>query len=65
MHLWIDGKLRSSYFGDTLAGASSVRFKFGPYMVNMHQATNEKMTLMFKKLINVKINLLWLLYMKL
>ncbi len=41
MHLWIDGKLRSSYFGDTLAGASSVRFKFGPYRHHMHQATNE------------------------
>ena len=41
MHLWIDGTLRSSYFGDTLAGASSVRFKFGPYRHHMHQATNE------------------------
>ena len=31
LHLWIDGKLRSSYFGDVLGGASRVRFKFGPY----------------------------------
>ena len=41
LHMWIDGKLRSSYFGDTLGGASSVRFKFGPYRHHMHQATNE------------------------
>ena len=41
MHLWIDGTLRSSYFGDTLVGASSVRFKFGPYRHHMHQASNE------------------------
>ena len=32
---------RSSYFGDTLVGASSVRFKFGPYRHHMHKATNE------------------------
>ena len=25
LHLWIDGKLRSSYFGDVLGGATSVR----------------------------------------
>ena len=41
LHMWVDGKLRSSYFGDTLGGASSVRFKFGPYRHHMHQATNE------------------------
>ena len=40
LHLWIDGKLRSSYYGDTLGGASSVRFKFGPYRHHMNQATN-------------------------
>ena len=40
LHLWIDGKLRSSYYGDTLGGASSVRFKFGPYRHHMNQATD-------------------------
>ena len=41
LHLWIDGKLISSYFGDTLGGASSVRFKFGPYRHHMDNATKE------------------------
>ena len=40
LHLWIDGKLRSSYFGDMMAGASSVRFKFGPYRNHMDDATD-------------------------
>ena len=40
LHMWIDGKLRSSYFGDTLGGASSVRFKFGPYRHHMSEATD-------------------------
>ena len=39
LHLWIDGKLRSSYFGDMMAGATSVRFKFGPYRNHMDDAT--------------------------
>ena len=41
LHLWIDGKLRSSYFGDVLGGASSVRFKFGPYRNYMTAATDK------------------------
>ena len=40
LHMWIDGKLRSSYFGDTLGGASSIRFKFGPYRHHMSEATD-------------------------
>ena len=40
LHLWIDGKLRSSYFGDMMAGATSARFKFGPYRNHMDDATN-------------------------
>ena len=40
LHLWIDGKLRSSYFGDVLGGASRVRFKFGPYRNYMTDATD-------------------------
>ena len=40
LHLWIDGKLRSSYFGDVLGGATSVRFKFGPYRNYMTNATD-------------------------
>jgi len=40
LHLWIDGKLRSSYFGDVMAGATSVRFKFGPYRNHMDDATD-------------------------
>ena len=40
LHLWIDGKLRSSYFGDVLGGATSVRFKFGPYRNYMTDATD-------------------------
>ena len=38
--MWIDGKLRSSYFGDVLGGATSVRFKFGPYRNYMTDATD-------------------------
>ena len=41
LHLWIDGKLRSSYFGDVLGGASRVRFKFGPYRNYMTDATDQ------------------------
>ena len=41
LHLWIDGKLRSSYFGDVLGGATSVRFKFGPYRNYMTGATDQ------------------------
>ena len=41
LHLWIDGKLRSSYFGDVLGGASKVRFKFGPYRNYMTDATDQ------------------------
>ena len=41
LHLWIDGKLRSSYFGDMMAGATSVRFKFGPYRNHMDDATDD------------------------
>ena len=40
LHLWIDGKLRSSYYGDTMSDATSVRFKFGPYRHHMTQATD-------------------------
>jgi hypothetical protein len=40
LHLWIDGKLRSSYFGDMMAGATSARFKFGPYRNHMDDATD-------------------------
>ena len=38
LHLWIDGKLRSSYYGDTMSDATSSRFKFGPYRYDMTQA---------------------------
>ena len=41
LHFWIDGKLRSSYFGDVLGGASRVRFKFGPYRNYMTDATDQ------------------------
>ena len=40
LHLWIDGKLRSSYYGDTMSDAKSSRFKFGPYRYDMTQATD-------------------------
>jgi hypothetical protein len=40
LHLWIDGKLRSSYYGDTMSDATSSRFKFGPYRYDMTQATD-------------------------
>ena len=33
-------KLRSSYFGDMMAGATSARFKFGPYRNHMDDATD-------------------------
>ena len=45
LHLWIDGKLRSSYFGDVLGGASRVRFKFGPYRNYMTGATDAGLTI--------------------
>ena len=45
LHLWIDGKLRSSYFGDVLGGATSVRFKFGPYRNYMTDATDAGLTI--------------------
>ena len=41
MHLWIDGKLVSSYYGQTLAGADKIRMKFGPYRNYMDDATSE------------------------
>ena len=40
LHLWIDGKLRSSYFGDMMGEATRARFKFGPYRNHMDQATD-------------------------
>ena len=40
LHLWIDGKLRSSFYGDTMSDATSTRFKFGPYRHHMTQATD-------------------------
>lgn len=39
IHLWIDGELRVSYYGDTIGGADRVRFKFGPYRNHMLKAT--------------------------
>ena len=45
LHFWIDGKLRSSYFGDVLGGATSVRFKFGPYRNYMTYATDAGLTI--------------------
>ena len=41
LHLWIDGKLVSSYYGQTLAGADKIRIKFGPYRNYMDDATSE------------------------
>ncbi|MDB3904142.1 polysaccharide lyase [Candidatus Pelagibacter sp.] len=41
LHFWIDGRLRSSYFGNVLGGASRVRFKFGPYRNYMTDATDQ------------------------
>jgi hypothetical protein len=63
LHLWIDGKLRSSYYGDTMSDATSSRFKFGPYRYDMTQATDSGLKFrilkldipMLVKLINVKI----------
>ena len=40
IHMWIDGELRVSYYGDLIAGADRVRFKFGPYRHHMVQATD-------------------------
>ena len=40
IHMWIDGELRVSYYGDMMAGADRVRFKFGPYRHHMVNATN-------------------------
>lgn len=45
LHLWIDGELRVSYFGDTLGDADRVRFKFGPYRNHMIKATNKGQTI--------------------
>ena len=40
IHMWIDDELRVSYYGDMMAGADRVRFKFGPYRHHMINATN-------------------------
>lgn len=40
IHMRIDGELRVSYYGDLIAGADKVRFKFGPYRHHMVNATN-------------------------
>ena len=40
IHMWIDDELRVSYYGDMMAGADRVRFKFGPYRHHMVNATN-------------------------
>ena len=40
-HIWINGKLRASYYGDMLRGADRVRFKFGPYRNYMTLATEQ------------------------
>ena len=40
IHMWIDGELRVSYYGDLIAGADRVRFKFGPYRHHMVKATD-------------------------
>ena len=45
LHLWIDGELRVSYFGDILGDADRVRFKFGPYRHHMTKATNKGQTI--------------------
>ena len=39
--MWINGKLRASYYGDMLRGADRVRFKFGPYRHHMTYATEQ------------------------
>ena len=41
LHLWIDGKLVSSYYGNTLAGTEKIRLKFGPYRNYMDDATSQ------------------------
>ena len=41
LHLWIDGKLVSSYYGNTLAGTEKIRLKFGPYRNYMDDATSK------------------------
>ena len=41
LHLWINGKLVSSYYGNTLAGADKIRIKFGPYRNYMDDATSQ------------------------
>ena len=38
--MWIDDELRVSYYGDMIAGADRIRFKFGPYRHHMTQATD-------------------------
>ena len=40
-HMWINGKLRVSYYGDMLRGSDRVRFKFGPYRHHMTYATEQ------------------------
>ena len=40
-HLWINGNLRKSYYGDTIFHYDRVRFKFGPYRNYMDDATNK------------------------
>ena len=40
IHMWIDDELRVSYYGDMIAGADRIRFKFGPYRHHMTQATD-------------------------
>ena len=38
-HLWLNGKLRKSFYGDTIFHYDRVRFKFGPYRNYMDDAT--------------------------
>lgn len=38
-HLWLNGKLRKSFYGDTIFHYDRVRFKFGPYRSFMDDAT--------------------------
>ena len=38
-HLWLNGKLRKSFYGDTIFHYDRVRFKFGPYRNFMDDAT--------------------------
>ena len=46
LHMWIDGKLRSSYYGNLMPGKlNKVRFKFGPYRNHMDEATAKGVTI--------------------